>query len=110
MSIEIRKTKADAGKVGGMTTLARYGREQLKEWGKRGGRPRALTYDEIRQQQRLERNNNGNKEVIKGPPGSLAELKKLHKLRRRSSGIEMNQAGIADENPTEAAPAGKGRL
>jgi len=109
MSIEVKKTRAEAGRAGGMATLARYGREQLREWGKRGGRPRALTYDEIRQRQRLEQKNNGNKEVIKGSPGSLAKLKMLYKLRRRSSGFEINQAGIVEENPTEAIPAGKGR-
>ena len=103
-----RKTKADAGKAGGMATLKRYGPEQLKEWGKRGGRPRALTYYEIRQRQRLEQNNNMNKEV-KGPPGSMAGLKKLYKLRHRSNGLGMHQAGIANENPTEAVPAGKER-
>lgn len=102
-------TKSEAGRIGGTATLKRYGNDQLREWGKRGGRPRTLTYIEIRQRQRLERNNNGNKEVIKGPPGSLVELKRLHKLRRRSSGIELDQAGIANENPTEAVPAGKER-
>lgn len=32
----------DAGKIGGDTTLRRYGSSQLKEWGKKGGRPPAL--------------------------------------------------------------------
>ena len=100
-------TRADAGRLGGTVTLQRYGKDQLATWGRLGGRPRALTYDEIRQQQRLERNNN-NKEVT-GPPGkNLRTLNAHYKLRRRSSGIdEMPQAGIAQETPREQVPAGK---
>ncbi len=33
-------TVVEAGRRGARTTLKRYGREQLREWGKRGGRPR----------------------------------------------------------------------
>ena len=101
-------TRRDSGRKGGTTTLKRYGRDQLREWGKRGGRPRNPTYDDIRQQQLLERNNNNHKEV-KGPPGNnVRTLKMLHKLRRRSSGIdEMPQAGTAQETPREQVPAGK---
>jgi len=92
--------KVEAGRKGGMATLERHGRDQLAEWGKLGGRPRALTHDEIRQQQLLEQNNN--KEVITDPPGSLTELKRLHKLRRGSNGIfETPQAGIAQNTPSE---------
>jgi len=98
--------KVAAGRKGGVTTLQRYGRDQLAAWGKRGGRPRALTYDEIRQQQRLEQNNN-HKEG-KGPSGNLTDLKTLYKLRHRSSGIpEIPQAGTAQETPREQVPAGK---
>ena len=101
-------TRRDSGKKGGLVTLERYGREQLRDWGKLGGRPRSLTYDEIRQQQRLERNKNNHKEVM-GPPGkSLRTLNTRYKLHRRSSDIdEMPQAGTAQETPREQVPAGK---
>ena len=99
--------KVDSGRKGGLATLQRYGRDQLADWGKLGGRPRALTYDEIQQQRRLERNNN-HKEGM-GPPGkNLRTLKARHKLRRRSTGIdEIPQAGTAQETPREQVPAGK---
>ena len=107
-------TRRDSGKKGGLVTLQRYGRDQLAYWGKYGkpggnkpGRPKNPTYDEIRQQQRLERNNN-HKEV-KGPPGkNLRTLNMRYKLRQRSTGIdEMSQAGTAQETPREQVPAGK---
>jgi len=92
-------TRRDSGRKGGTTTLKRYGRDQLREWGKRGGRPRNPAYDDIRQQQLLERSNNNHKEV-KGPPGNLGELRKLYKLRHRSNGIpEIAEAGTGHETP-----------
>lgn len=33
-------TVAEAGRRGARKTLKRYGREQLREWGKLGGRPK----------------------------------------------------------------------
>lgn len=101
-------TRAEAGRIGGLVTLERYGRDHLAEWGRLGGRPRSQTYDDItRQRQRLEQNNN-NKEVIQGPPGNLRQLKTLYKLRRGSNGIlETAQAGTARETPREQVPAGK---
>jgi len=95
--------KVEGGRKGGTITLERYGRDQLTTWGKLGGRPRSRTYDEIRQQQRLEQNNNGKE--VKGPPGSnLSELKKALKLRDRSSPNHKTvQAGMAQETPREPA-------
>lgn len=96
-------TRAEAGRRGGTVTLERYGRNQLVEWGKRGGRPRLPTYDDIRQRQLLEQNTNNNKEA-KDPPGelTLSQLKKRYRLRDRSSPIpEMIQAGTANETPRE---------
>ena len=99
------KTRRDSGRKGGLVTLERYGPDQLREWGKRGGRPRSRTYDQIRQRQRLERNNNkgGN-----GSPGSnLRELKALLKQRQRSNGEEITQAGTVADTPREQVPARK---
>lgn len=99
-------TRVDSGRKGGTVTLQRYGRDQLAEWGKLGGRPRNLTYDDIRQQQLLEQNNN-HKEV-KGPPGDISHLRKLYKLRHGSSAIpEIVQVGTAQVTPREQVPTGK---
>jgi hypothetical protein len=57
-------TRRDSGRIGGLVTLERYGKDQLRTWGKLGGRPRSPTYDDIRivntkrkQQSLLEQNN-----------------------------------------------------
>ena len=99
------KTKADSGRKGGCVTLKRYGRDQLTTWGKRGDRPRAQTYDEIRQQQRLEQNNN--KEATGTSGKNLRTLKAHLKLSQRSTDGETVQAGIAQETPHGQVPAGK---
>ena len=103
----IKMARGEAGRLGGLVTLQRYGRDQLAAWGKRGGRPRAQSYDEIRQQQRLERNNNNHKEVM-GPPGAnLRMLKARLKLSQRSTDGEIVQAGISLETPRgESLPKG----
>lgn len=107
MTKKILMSKDVAGRKGGLATLKRYGRDQLTEWGKRGGRPRSPNYDEIRQRQLLEQNNN-HKEVITGPPGNLRQLRRSYKLRRRSSDInQIPEAGIAQVNPKQAIPAGE---
>ncbi len=43
-------TKSDAGRWGGLATLARHGKEGMKERGALGGRPRNKTLSEIRHQ------------------------------------------------------------
>lgn len=30
------------GKLGGLATLKKYGKEKMKEWGKQGGRPKKV--------------------------------------------------------------------
>lgn len=96
------KTRRDSGRKGGTVTLERYGRDQLAEWGKLGGRPRSRTYDDIRQQQRMERNNN--KEGMGSPGGAnLGLLRRAYKLRGRSSPSETAPAGTAQETPREPA-------
>jgi len=107
MSTETKLTRSGSGRKGGLVTLQRYGRGQLAEWGKLGGRPKNPTYDDIRQRQLLEQKKNNNKEV-QGPPGDLSHAKKLYKLRRRSNGIpETVQAGTTQETPREPVPARK---
>lgn len=110
MRAETKLTRNDSGRKGGLTTLQRYGRDQLAEWGKRGGRPRSPTYDDIEAARLLERSKNNNKEVT-DPPGDLniSQLRKRYKLRGRSNPIpEIVQAGTTQETPREAVPARKG--
>ena len=95
-------TRRDSGRKGGMVTLRRYGRAQLAEWGRLGGRPRARTYDDIRQQRLRGRQNNN--EEVQGSPGgdNLALLTKSvkYRLRRRSSGdAQIDEAGTVPETP-----------
>ncbi|MBV6343204.1 hypothetical protein [Candidatus Magnetobacterium casense] len=96
----------EAGRLGGLATLRRYGRDQLATWGKLGGRPRSATYDDIRQRQLLEQNKN--KEVMV-PPGTLREQKRLFAARQRSNGVmvtSIEEAWIAQGTPREQVPAG----
>lgn len=98
--------KVEAGRKGGNATLNRHGAGELRRRGKLGGRPRSRTYDGIRQQQRLEQNNNGKE--AQGSPGNLSELKRLYKLRDRSSPNHKRVlAGTTQVTPHEQVPAGK---
>ena len=102
-------TRRDSGRKGGLVTLERYGRDQLAEWGRRGGRPRSLSYDDIQQHQALEQHHNNNREVISAdPPGKHNQLRRHHKLRAAESSGDPNITGRdCPENPTRPVPAGK---
>lgn len=84
--------RADAGRIGGTVTLERYGRDQLAEWGKKGGRPRSMTCDDIRRQH--SNKNNHNKEV-KGSSGTYREMKKEYAARHGSNGDNGIQEAVA---------------
>jgi general stress protein YciG len=45
MNEEVRKFLQEAGRKGGLATLKKYKKKQLREWGKKGGRPRKLPVD-----------------------------------------------------------------
>jgi len=47
----LNPTKQRAGQLGGLTTLALHGREHYQVMGLLGGRPRRLTYSEMKQQE-----------------------------------------------------------
>ena len=47
MKRERSDARLAADRKGGYSTLLRFGRERMTEWGKRGGRPRLLTLAEI---------------------------------------------------------------
>jgi len=102
-------TRRDSGRKGGLTTLKRHGKAKLAEWGKLGGRPRSLAYDDIRRDQSRGRNNNNEKEV-KGISDNLGELKRLYKRRGSSAYPEIHEAGTTHETPrSESLPERKAR-
>ncbi len=70
----IRK-RSDAGRIGGLQTLLRHGREHYSAAGKLGGRPKSLTMAEIRQSQHLEEQNENRR--LDTPHSRLKELKVL---------------------------------
>lgn len=103
--------KAQAGKLGGLATLNKYGKEFFVINGAKGGRPRDMTLDELRQHQSLEAQqiDRGGMDTLGYLPNNLAELKRLYKLHRKSGGSEQNENG-RDDVSVEATviPAGKG--
>lgn len=44
---ELSEKRRQAGRAGGYATLFRYGRDTMREWGKKGGRPTLPTLAEI---------------------------------------------------------------
>lgn len=72
--------KSECGRLGGLATLNKYGREFYVACGHRGGRPKAVALEDIlRSQQSLEAENKEREERI--PPDALASAS-LSKLRR----------------------------
>jgi len=87
--------KAQCGRLGGLNTYYRYGREGMVARAKKGGRPRALTLkDLLRQLSEAEVNKEKQEEL--DTPQDSASLTTLRRLwRRRSSGNtnKQEQAG-----------------
>lgn len=101
-------TRRESGRKGGLVTLERYGKAQLRAWGRLGGRPRNPDYDDIRQRQTLEKQNNGKEVNSEGPPATITQLRRLYKLQAAESSGEPNtRGGGCPENPTRTAPARK---
>ena len=71
----------EAGRIGGLTTLMRYGNSYFSDIGKMGGRPRAT---ELRQQSVLAANS---KETGGRLPNRLGELKELWQLHNKKEGV-----------------------
>lgn len=66
-----------------------YGREYMAELGRRGGRPRLPTLDELRQQSASKAENKV-KEGVAALPNNLKVLKKLWKQRRGELELQSN--------------------
>lgn len=89
--------KREAGQLGGITTLTTHGRGFYSAIGKLGGRPRAYTLDEVRQQSA----SSTNKEMEAWLPTNLKELKMLYRLRKSSSENSQRLGVGAFEFPEE---------
>ncbi|MBA7582042.1 hypothetical protein ES708_23962 [subsurface metagenome] len=79
--------RRDYGRLGGIQTYLRHGREYMAEIGRRGGLARRLpTIAELRQQQALE----AIVQIEGGHrlPNRLGELKELYKQKREEFGCD----------------------
>jgi len=76
--------KRDAGRIGGLQTFFRYGREGLSQRGRLGGRPRALTLKDVERQFSEAEENKKKQEEVDTPRAS-ASLKTLRQLWRQRS-------------------------
>ena len=85
--------KQKAGRLGGLATFHKYGREGMVARGKKGGRPRALTLEERQQQLQAQKNKKEVKDTPGKLPGNLKELKRLYLHQRRSTGNTKYKAG-----------------
>jgi general stress protein YciG len=86
---KVREAKQKAGRKGGQATFSRYGHEHYVEMGKKGGRPRALTLDEIIRRSELQKS----KENIAKEPYRGDSLKMLKKLWRDRQNSRMTNRG-----------------
>ena len=50
ISAELSAKRATAGRKGGYKTFFTHGREKMRGWARRGGRPRSLTLEELMSQ------------------------------------------------------------
>jgi len=88
-------TKAEAGRLGGLSTRQRHGSEFYRTVGSKGGRPRLPTIDEILRRsepQPFQKQKEGM--ITDAPGGNLLELKRLWRVRR-STGASNNAEGPA---------------
>jgi hypothetical protein len=90
ISPELHEKKAIAGRIGGLQTFLRHGSEHMSAMAvKGGGRPRALTLDDvIRQSQSLkdtDKNEEGGMDTPRIQTNSLVTLKRLWRDRQRST-------------------------
>ena len=95
MTITKAKSYQDYGRLGGQATKARYGREFFVHIGRRGGRPRAQTLNQIKAatSSRAQFQENGGKRL----PNSLRELRELWELRNKNGEL----GSLAAPSPPE---------
>ncbi len=78
----MNEKKQSAGRIGGITTLLRYGSAHLREIGLKGGRPQSKTLAQMRQQPAPEMVSNNNQRRMLPNGNSLTGLKELWRERR----------------------------
>jgi len=71
--------KREAGRLGGMQTYARHGREHMRQMGLKGGRPRSKTLSEL--QAAAAKKDKEVKEAS-GKTDSLSELLRLWRIKQ----------------------------
>jgi hypothetical protein len=83
--------RSRAGRLGGITTMLRH-RQKYPEWGKLGGRPRALTLQDILNSRSQPLSNAENNEPRRMDThlvrtDSLAELRRLWRNKQKSTAV-----------------------
>lgn len=73
----------DYGRLGGLQTFMRYGRDHMAEIGQLGGRPRSNSIADLRQQPASEAQIQIKEVKL---PNQLSELKKRWKLQNKKGG------------------------
>jgi len=105
---ELSEKRRIAGRLGGLQTALRYSKEQRREWGKRGGRPRLPTLAELRQQsvpvsnennRRMAANSSNNLRTLRDEKHSLhaqiAEMgEQIHRLESIRCCKELHLRGL----------------
>ena len=86
-------TRAEAGRLGGLATFDAVGVAGMRERGKKGGRPRQVTLEELERQEQLLRPNET--DALRVETNNLNEMKRLWRLRRESTGIAESTPGPA---------------
>lgn len=77
----LREKRQAAGRLGGIQTASRYGKEQRREWGKLGGRPKLPTLEELKREMAPSTKTREGSVIN---TSNLKELKRLFKLRQKS--------------------------
>ena len=76
--------RRDAGRIGGLQTYLRHGKEHMSGMGEKGGRPRVRTLNELRQQTAPQAQIKIREEKV---PSRLSELRKVYRLQQRSEPV-----------------------
>lgn len=87
MNVSLSRKRSDAGRIGGLQTFFLHGREGMSAKGRKGGRPKSVTLEEIQESHRLEaEKENENRRMDTPHSNSLAVLKK--EWRNKRAGLD----------------------
>lgn len=112
MSIQVssqRLTKADYGRMGGLTTALRHGSEHMSRISRMrktyAGRPRLKTLEELGQESTQESQTIKEEEL----PHSLRGLRELWTLQQRSRQSVINEDGLDCQEELQPSPVQAGK-